>query len=431
MSKIHLFDDEGPSKGSKIMLATTVYDKPDASYVASIHNARQALRDDGHLTAYLLLEGNCHVDDARNQVVAQFLKTDCTDLVFIDADVSFKSQALVELCGHISVDIVGGVYPKRSTTSDEMPVRMCSNVFEPADDGLMEVVGLPTGFMRIRRHVLEVMSQQARQHTKGGDLNTMIPILFERDWVEGVGRRGGDIAFCMNARDAGFEVHADCDLVLGHAAKVIVKGSLGAALRKQKGTTLKYVADLISSSDWEPEHIDEAITFVCNTWSADGDSLIAALAVIAEEPGPVLEVGSGLSTILMAAANRSIVGSKSDCYVYALEHDPVYVELTKRMAKQAGVKNIGLCYAPIDPRTNWYSVAEMEGLPEKYRLGFCDGPPRAYKSRMTFFDGGYADACEVIIADDATDKEYQRGLLAYAKERGRDIEFVGRIAIIK
>jgi acetone carboxylase gamma subunit len=42
-----------------------------------------------------LLSGNCHVDDARNSVVREFLASDCTELVFIDADVSWEPETLV------------------------------------------------------------------------------------------------------------------------------------------------------------------------------------------------------------------------------------------------------------------------------------------------------------------------------------------------
>ena len=117
------FYDSGPSAtGQKVFLATTAYDSPDASYTFSIARSREALTAAGIQSAYYLLQGNCHVDDARNAVVRDFLESDCTELVFLDADVSWEPDALVELC-KINRDLVGGVYPyRRESEEEKMPV---------------------------------------------------------------------------------------------------------------------------------------------------------------------------------------------------------------------------------------------------------------------------------------------------------------------
>ena len=96
MSNLY-FDEGSKATGQKVLLATTVYESPSAGYVFSIQKTRMALEAAGIQTAYLLLSGNCHVDDARNIVVQHFLLTDCTDLVFIDADVYWNTDAMTLL----------------------------------------------------------------------------------------------------------------------------------------------------------------------------------------------------------------------------------------------------------------------------------------------------------------------------------------------
>ena len=423
MSNLYWMDKDGSARGQKVLLATTAYDSPDASYTVSIEDSRAALRDAGIQTAYCLLSGNCHVDDARNTVVAQFLRSDCTDLVFLDADVSWKPADLVRLCSHEVVDVVGGVYPKRSVTAEDMPVRMIPGETTPDSHGLLSVEGLPTGFLRIRRIVLQTLADRAQGFRKGTDPN-LVPIVFERDFVEGVGRRGGDIGFCMKAIDQGFSVKADCDLVLGHAAKTIIKGSLGQALRKQKNETIAHVARKVRERSWVETDIQEAIDFIDNGWGAQNDALIAAIKVLESSPGDVIETGSGLSTVLMAAA-------VPDHRVYALEHDPLYFETTKRIAKSAGIKNIGLVLAPIDPVTNWYDTSDFAELPDAFALGFVDGPPRAFGSRMEFFEDVLPFKCSIIIADDANDLEYKRKLHNFADCGDFHIAFEDRVAIMK
>ena len=70
----NLFYDEGEkATGQKVMLATTAYDTTAPGYVFSIQRSRAALDKANIQSAYLLLSGNCHVDDARNIVVQNFL----------------------------------------------------------------------------------------------------------------------------------------------------------------------------------------------------------------------------------------------------------------------------------------------------------------------------------------------------------------------
>src|SRR5688572_25346759 len=105
------------------MLAVPTYACPDTSLTFALARSREALSEVGIQSALLILEGNCHVDDGRNSIVRDFLESDCTDLVFIDADVTFEPKSLVTLCGY-NEDIVGGVYPYRREGSDNMPVRL-------------------------------------------------------------------------------------------------------------------------------------------------------------------------------------------------------------------------------------------------------------------------------------------------------------------
>ena len=125
------------SEPSKVMLAVPTYDKPDTSLTFALARSRQALSEAGIQSALLILEGNCHVDDARNSIVRDFLESDCTELVFLDADVTFEPKDLVQLCGR-DVDIVGGVYPYRREGGQNMPVRLMEGGevrIEVADSG--------------------------------------------------------------------------------------------------------------------------------------------------------------------------------------------------------------------------------------------------------------------------------------------------------
>ena len=90
----------------------------------------------------------------RNNLVAKFLfNQTATHLMFIDADLGFDAESILRLlCAN--QDIVGGVYPMK-----RIPIRYVINtVPNPIMQGdLVEVSTLGTGFMLIRREVIEKM----------------------------------------------------------------------------------------------------------------------------------------------------------------------------------------------------------------------------------------------------------------------------------
>lgn len=402
--------------GAKVMLATTVYDSPDASYTFSISRSREALHKAGIPTAYLLLSGNCHVDDARNTVVRDFLATDCIDLVFLDADVSWEPEHLIQLC-EFDCNLVGGVYPYRRDGGDEMPVRMKKGCYVADENGLLEVEGLPTGFMRVRRHVLETLADGAEKFTKdtGGD----IPILFERSILNG-GRMGGDIGFCAKWRATGGKVYAAANLRLGHCGKQILRDSLSASLRRQAGLSLKHVCERIREGRETQDDYAEAIRANDNKWGAQADVLAASVLLARKATGPIIEAGSGLTTVLMAAATEHTV--------WCIEHHPFYAMKTEMMARSAGVENISIVTCPL--KDEWYDLSEDMGeLPARFSVGLVDGPPRLLGDRMKFFDL-FGDRVDAIVCDDADDRGYLAKLMVWAGDAGRAIEWERRTAVI-
>lgn len=409
--------DAGPSaSGQKVMLATTVYDNPDASYVFSIARSREALSAAGIQSAYLLLQGNCHVDDGRNAVVRDFLDSDCTELLFLDADVSWEPEQLVRLCRY-DRDLVGGVYPyRREGDDDNMPVRMLEKI-EVEPDGLIEVEGLPTGFMRIRRVVLETMALTAKRFVK--DDGKPHPVLFERDYF-GPGRRGGDIRFCMVWREMGGRLYAAPELRLGHCGKMVLKDSLAASLRRQNRSTLAWlVSEIKAGADTLDTYI-EAFRAQGNKWAASPDVLQIAAGLARASDKPILEMGSGLSTIVMAAA--------TDQQVWCVEHDPRYAEDLKQMIAKTGLKNVVLVTAPV--KDGWYDLSgDLSSMPASYGLAFVDGPPRELSDRMAFFEA-FGRESRVILCDDAKDVSLAGKLRAWAQSKGRTINIDGRAAVI-
>jgi hypothetical protein len=408
----NLYQDDGPpATGQKVMLATTAYDSPDACYTFSIAQSREALSAAGIQSAYLLLSGNCHVDDARNSVVREFLASDCTELVFIDADVSWEPETLVQLCGH-DLDIVGGVYPYRredQRNKGKMPYRQLAGVSVKA--GLLEVDGLPTGFLKIKRSVFVALSDSVNVIDKEGTLQFFHREIHDIQW-------SGDLNFCRKWREAGGSIYAAIELRLGHVAKAVLWDSLGASLRRSSQTTLSYVCDKIKAGTEKPHDIIEVVEYVGNHWGANEEVLLCAIAAARAADGPIIETGSGLTTILMAAA--------TDHPVYCIEHDEHFANQTKAMFISSGVSNIFMVHCDI--KDGWYDLQDK--LPDRFALGLNDGPPRRLGDRMRFFDY-FGDRCDMILSDDADEARYADHMTSWAETKGRKIAFPStRAAII-
>ena len=421
MSMSHFFADRGiPKKEGqrKICLATTAYSYTEPAYTFAMSKSREAFHKRGILTAYFLLQGNCHVDDARNSIVREFLASDCDELIFIDADSGWNPKDLIRLCKY-DVDVVGGVVPYRRDNKEAMPVRMTPGVNGPDERGLMEVDGLGTAFMRIQRRVLEKLFDFADKHNTENSNGVKTAIIFERTFKNGI-RFGGDLSFCNKAREAGFKCYADFEMILSHVGKTVFRSSLGQTLRRVNNETIAHVAKVLGQGEESIDTIEELHTAIGNTYSIDVDGLTTLMLLARRSDGPIIETGSGLSTLIMAASNP-------DQIVYCIEHDPAYAKKLRQWAATAGLKNIGLCLCPI--KDGWYDLTDME-LPEHFGLALNDGPPRNEGRREDFFEH-FGDKADVIYVDDAADPGVKNWLEDWCEQNGQHVDFVGRAALIK
>lgn len=168
---------------------------------------------------YLNHCGDQFIAKARNKLVNDFLVNHPTvdNLFFIDDDLGWPAEKVLEFCER-DEDILCGVYPKKSEEPD-WPVVICGDDGELVEkDGLIKCVRGPTGFMRIKRRVLEAMLPHAPMfldmNIKGEPEQT--PGFF----ASGVAPDGWfwteDYIFCQNAAAAGFEIWCDPDIEFKH-----------------------------------------------------------------------------------------------------------------------------------------------------------------------------------------------------------------------
>lgn len=394
----------------RVCLATPVYDRPSAGYAHSIFASSAAFSQAGIAVELAILSGDCHVDDARNRLVRDFLLGDCTDLVFLDADMSWRARDLVKLCQY-DRDVVAATYPLKQD-DDAFPVRYLGKELWSDKDGLLEVDGVPTGFLRIRRHVLQRLSDEAVKFKPKADQRGDLPLIFERQVHNGY-RRGGDYAFCHKWRQTGGKIYIDPEICLDHSGEQTWSGSLGHHLRVgNEGALAAGIAE-ISAGIETPKTFVDMVAAWGNTWAANAAMLNTAVLLARRSTGPVLECGSGLSTLCMAAANPAIT-------IYALEHSQEWFDRITGTAESLGLRNIRMRYAPL--HDGWYARDQVPD--ERFTLAVCDGPPRQLSDRSGIFDCAGIDGA-VLVMDDA-EGDYIKHLAEWTARRGGHVQVVGR-----
>lgn len=187
-----------------------------------------------------MVPGDPYLSKARNRAAFEFLVNHphATHLFFLDDDVGWQPQAALRMVRH-DVDVVAGVYPKK-TDNGEWPVVVdCVDELPIERNGLWKARLAPTGFMCIRRGVLEKMAQRSGLYvdtTKVGD-NTPQWNIFDMGWFTTDGERppqqggvmgqfwGEDYYFVRKCREAGIDVWIDPDIEFTHRGSAVWAGN--------------------------------------------------------------------------------------------------------------------------------------------------------------------------------------------------------------
>ena len=171
-------------KKGKLFLATPMYGGNCAGmYARSLADLTAVCKQYEIPLQFYFLFNESLVTRARNYCVDEFLRSDCTHMIFIDSDISFKAQDVIALLGLAmqnpdEYDVLCGPYPKKTISwekikqaveagaADQDPNQLENYVgdfvFNPASNKKSFKVSEPaevgeggTGFMLIQRKVFE------------------------------------------------------------------------------------------------------------------------------------------------------------------------------------------------------------------------------------------------------------------------------------
>jgi hypothetical protein len=208
-----------------------------------------------------LWQGSSLITQVRNEALAHFLShTIFTHVIWIDADIGFEPEAVLRLL-LLDRDVIAGAYPhkhfwpapkgispnltsrERAAAQLRYPVNgvKADGSKMPLDvgsDGLLEVAEAPTGFMCIKRGVLDRMIEAYPdlKYVPDGPpdpVRTAHCYRFFDVMVEPETNRylSEDYAFCRRWRDIGGAVFIDTTARLRHVGAQVYDGDFATTLR--------------------------------------------------------------------------------------------------------------------------------------------------------------------------------------------------------
>jgi len=142
-----------------------------------------------------------------------------------------------------------------------------------------------------------------------------------------------------------------------------------------------------------------------DAWSALGEYLAACMRHASEAKGPILECGSGLSTILIGA-----IAQRWGQPHWALEHSPEWATRVRKYLTQYGIDSVVLCVEPLKDygAFSWYDPP-LATMPESFSLVVCDGPPASTRGGRSglvpIMRERLKPGCVLLLDDGAREQE--------------------------
>lgn len=222
-------------KKSNVFFATPCYGgNLTDQYFLSMFKMTQELAKLGTQFRVTTLRNESLITRGRNILTGMFMASECTHLMFVDADIEFEAEAILRL---ISLDegIVVGAYPKKT-----LPIQYAVNFKfkNPSTkelnikNGAIEVHDASTGFFMIKREVIEKLQQRHPDLNYKNDSsvaleNKYIYNLFDT-FLDKKDHRylSEDYAFCRLWQEIGGKIWLDPYIKLNHVGSYTFQGDV-------------------------------------------------------------------------------------------------------------------------------------------------------------------------------------------------------------
>ena len=226
------------------MIGTPMYGgQCSAHYTFSNLNLTRVAKENNIHLNYQFLTTESLITRGRNSIVNTFMKSECSHLLFIDADIGFDPNDVLKIIGH-NLDIVCAGYPAKfiDWESIHRAARMgvppeglqsfsSPYIYNRDEEGmhygdLIDVKESGTGFMLIKRPVFEKMSSHVPSYISnqfngaGENIKEFFATSIQDNLL-----LSEDYHFCRLWRSLGGRVYVDKSINLQHVGSYVFQSS--------------------------------------------------------------------------------------------------------------------------------------------------------------------------------------------------------------
>ena len=211
----------------KIFVAAPSYDsKVFVPCVQSLLNAIQVLLVNKIEMMFRFECGSPYVSLARNNLARAFMESGFTDMIFIDADLGFPPKAFRDLIDSPE-ELIAGAYPKKQDDTFFPIFAVTDETNHPVvENGVIQVNGMATGFMKIKRSVFEKIAAAHPELEYMDTLTNKKTFDFFGTFVKDGRWYGDDFGFCKLWMETGGKCWVLPDITFIHAGSKNYVGNL-------------------------------------------------------------------------------------------------------------------------------------------------------------------------------------------------------------
>ncbi len=216
---------------TKLFIATPAFSgKVNVTYAVALADTHTLLASKGILTQICIHSSGSLLVAERNRLNKAFLKTDCTHMLCIDADLGWPPEAVLAMLSY-DLDFVGGSYPARGENIFLFRPEYNENgSIITNEKNLLKMKYIPAGFMLIKRCVIEKLHEVfAHEYFKPKNPDEAHEdgfCIFNTEVRNGE-FWGEDFVFCRKVRECGFNIWVDPLIEFDHNG---TRGQMAACL---------------------------------------------------------------------------------------------------------------------------------------------------------------------------------------------------------
>ena len=244
------------NKNRKIFVATPCYNGTvHVKFMQSIMNLQILLLKHNIIMEFFSIPFDSLIPRARNACCTRFMQSqDSTHLMFIDADIEFNPYHVVKMLNE-DKDVIGGCYSKKAVDFDMLyknfnkfdnKLQLLQSAgkyafnFKPqqhhkVENGVIEVLDAPTGFLMIKKCVIEEMMEKYPEYEYKNDVgpynvsaSDRFFDLFPSQIFEDNGMKrylSEDYGFCRLWQKLGGKIFIDLTVELNHIGQFVYHGN--------------------------------------------------------------------------------------------------------------------------------------------------------------------------------------------------------------